>query len=109
VSDREGIGLTNIRRVPERGGKAERVTSFKSRDVLHRLRRKNNRVRVEWSGLAARRKWLAYAKADWTRNTDIYLIAVKEKPVRSGNVLAAGIVRLHGCTGFIVSHHDALS
>ncbi len=33
VSDREGNGLTNIWRVPERGGKAERVTSFKSGDV----------------------------------------------------------------------------
>ena len=33
VSDREGGGLTNIWRVPEGGGKAERVTSFKSGDV----------------------------------------------------------------------------
>ena len=33
VSDREGNGLTNIWRVPETGGKAERVTSFKSGDV----------------------------------------------------------------------------
>src|SRR5260370_15174377 len=33
VSDREGSGLTNIWRVPERGGKAERVTSFKNGDV----------------------------------------------------------------------------
>ncbi|MET0625288.1 MAG: DPP IV N-terminal domain-containing protein [Pyrinomonadaceae bacterium] len=33
VSDREGNGLTNIWRVPESGGKAERVTSFKSGDV----------------------------------------------------------------------------
>jgi tricorn protease len=33
VSDREGNGLTNIWRVPEAGGKAERVTSFKSGDV----------------------------------------------------------------------------
>jgi tricorn protease len=33
VSDREGNGLTNIYRVPEKGGKAERVTDFKSGDV----------------------------------------------------------------------------
>ena len=33
VSDREGSGLTNIWRAPESGGKAERVTSFKSGDV----------------------------------------------------------------------------
>jgi tricorn protease len=33
VSDREGNGLSNIWRVPEAGGKAERVTSFKSGDV----------------------------------------------------------------------------
>lgn len=33
VSDREGGGLTNIWRVPENGGRAERVTSFKSGDV----------------------------------------------------------------------------
>lgn len=33
VSDRDGNGLTNIWRVPESGGKAERVTSFKSGDV----------------------------------------------------------------------------
>lgn len=33
VSDREGNGLTNIWRAPESGGKAERVTSFKSGDV----------------------------------------------------------------------------
>jgi tricorn protease len=33
VSDREGNGLTNIWRVPEAGGKAERVTSFKTGDV----------------------------------------------------------------------------
>src|SRR3954466_14574826 len=33
VSDRDGNGLTNIWRVPESGGKAERVTAFKSGDV----------------------------------------------------------------------------
>src|SRR5215471_623039 len=33
VSDREGNGLTNIWRIPEAGGKAERVTSFKTGDV----------------------------------------------------------------------------
>src|SRR3954466_16318090 len=33
VSDRDGNGLTNIWRVPETGGKAERVTSFKTGDV----------------------------------------------------------------------------
>ncbi|HVF66070.1 MAG TPA: S41 family peptidase [Pyrinomonadaceae bacterium] len=33
VSDRDGSGLTNIWRVAESGGKAERVTSFKSGDV----------------------------------------------------------------------------
>jgi tricorn protease len=33
VSDREGGGLTNIWRVAESGGKAERVTSFKTGDV----------------------------------------------------------------------------
>lgn len=33
VSDREGNGLTNIWRISESGGKAERVTSFKSGDV----------------------------------------------------------------------------
>jgi tricorn protease len=33
VSDRDGSGLTNIWRVPESGGKAERITSFKSGDV----------------------------------------------------------------------------
>ncbi len=33
VSDRDGAGLTNIWRVPEAGGKAERVTSFKAGDV----------------------------------------------------------------------------
>jgi tricorn protease len=33
VSDREGNGLTNIWRVPENGGDAERVTSFMSGDV----------------------------------------------------------------------------
>src|SRR5262245_27479799 len=33
VSDREGNGLTNIWRVPEAGGKAERITSFKTGDV----------------------------------------------------------------------------
>jgi tricorn protease len=33
VSDRDGGGLTNIWRVSESGGKAERVTSFKSGDV----------------------------------------------------------------------------
>ena len=33
VSDREGNGLTNIWRVPESGGKADRVTSFTSGDV----------------------------------------------------------------------------
>ncbi|HEX8186281.1 MAG TPA: biopolymer transporter Tol, partial [Blastocatellia bacterium] len=33
VSDREGNGLTNIWRAPESGGKAERVTSFKTGDV----------------------------------------------------------------------------
>ncbi|MGH6719547.1 MAG: S41 family peptidase, partial [Alphaproteobacteria bacterium] len=33
VSDREGNGLTNIWRVPETGGKAERVTSFRAGDV----------------------------------------------------------------------------
>ncbi|MGH9881652.1 MAG: S41 family peptidase, partial [Pyrinomonadaceae bacterium] len=33
VSDREGNGLTNIWRVPENGGRAERVSTFKSGDV----------------------------------------------------------------------------
>ncbi|MFY9554197.1 MAG: S41 family peptidase, partial [Blastocatellia bacterium] len=33
VSDREGNGLTNIWRVPEAGGKADKVTSFKTGDV----------------------------------------------------------------------------
>jgi tricorn protease len=33
VSDREGNGLTNIWRTSENGGKADRVTSFKSGDV----------------------------------------------------------------------------
>ena len=33
VSDREGNGLTNIWRISEAGGKAERVTSFKTGDV----------------------------------------------------------------------------
>lgn len=33
VSDREGSGLTNLWRVPEGGGAAERVTSFTSGDV----------------------------------------------------------------------------
>ncbi len=33
VSDRDGAGQTNIWRVPESGGKAERVTSFKTGDV----------------------------------------------------------------------------
>ena len=33
VSDREGNGLTNIWRIPEGGGKADRVTSFKAGDV----------------------------------------------------------------------------
>lgn len=33
VSDRDGNGLTNIWRVPEAGGRAERVTSFKEGDV----------------------------------------------------------------------------
>jgi tricorn protease len=33
VSDREGNGLTNIWRVSDNGGKAERVTSFKGGDV----------------------------------------------------------------------------
>ncbi|MEK6406563.1 MAG: S41 family peptidase [Acidobacteriota bacterium] len=33
VSDREGNGLTNIWRVAEAGGKADRVTSFKTGDV----------------------------------------------------------------------------
>jgi tricorn protease len=33
VSDREGNGLTNIWRVSEKGGKAERVTAFKAGDV----------------------------------------------------------------------------
>lgn len=33
VSDREGNGLTNIWRVAEAGGKAERITSFKTGDV----------------------------------------------------------------------------
>ncbi|HEX6283488.1 MAG TPA: hypothetical protein VFZ71_01380, partial [Pyrinomonadaceae bacterium] len=33
VSDREGGGLTNIYRISENGGKAERVTTFKSGDV----------------------------------------------------------------------------
>ena len=33
VSDREGNGLSNIWRVPETGGKADRVTSFKTGDV----------------------------------------------------------------------------
>jgi tricorn protease len=33
VSDREGNGLTNIWHIPDSGGKADRVTSFKSGDV----------------------------------------------------------------------------
>ncbi|MEK6335573.1 MAG: S41 family peptidase [Acidobacteriota bacterium] len=33
VSDRDGNGLTNLWRIAESGGKAERVTSFKSGDV----------------------------------------------------------------------------
>jgi tricorn protease len=33
VSDRDGNGLTNIWRIPDGGGKADRVTSFKSGDV----------------------------------------------------------------------------
>jgi tricorn protease len=33
VSDREGNGLTNIWRVSDNGGKAERITSFKTGDV----------------------------------------------------------------------------
>ena len=33
VSDREGNGLTNIWRVSENGGKAERITAFKAGDV----------------------------------------------------------------------------
>jgi len=33
VSDREGNGLTNIWRIPESGGKPDRVTSFKTGDV----------------------------------------------------------------------------
>lgn len=33
VSDREGGGLSNIWRVPEGGGKADRITSFKEGDV----------------------------------------------------------------------------
>lgn len=33
VSDREGGGLTNIWRVPEKGGTAEQVTTFKAGDV----------------------------------------------------------------------------
>ena len=33
VSDREGGGLTNLWRVPEKGGKAERITAFTSDDL----------------------------------------------------------------------------
>jgi tricorn protease len=33
VSDRDGAGLTNIWRVPEKGGKAEKITQFTSGDV----------------------------------------------------------------------------
>jgi tricorn protease len=33
VSDREGAGLTNIWRVSDKGGQAERITSFKTGDV----------------------------------------------------------------------------
>ena len=33
VSDRDGNGLTNIWRVPEAGGKAEKITAFKTGDV----------------------------------------------------------------------------
>ena len=33
VSDRDGNGLTNLWRVPEAGGKAEKISSFKSGDV----------------------------------------------------------------------------
>lgn len=33
VSDREGSGLTNVWRAPESGGKAERITAFKTGDV----------------------------------------------------------------------------
>lgn len=33
VSDREGAGLTNVWRAPESGGKAERITAFKTGDV----------------------------------------------------------------------------
>ncbi|MBA3572592.1 MAG: PD40 domain-containing protein [Pyrinomonadaceae bacterium] len=33
VSDRQGNGLTNIWRIPDSGGKADRVTTFKSGDV----------------------------------------------------------------------------
>jgi len=33
VSDRDGNGLTNVWRVPEAGGKADRVTGFKTGDV----------------------------------------------------------------------------
>jgi tricorn protease len=33
VSDRDGGGLTNIWRVPDKGGRAERITSFKAGDV----------------------------------------------------------------------------
>jgi tricorn protease len=35
VSDREGNGLTNIWRVPDGGGKADKVTSFKTGDVRY--------------------------------------------------------------------------
>jgi tricorn protease len=33
VSDREGGGLTNVYRIPEAGGRPERITNFKSGDV----------------------------------------------------------------------------
>jgi tricorn protease len=47
VSDREGNGLTNIWRVPEAGGKAERVTSFKAGDV-------------RWPGMSADGKTIVF-------------------------------------------------
>ena len=66
VSDRDGNGLTNIWRVSESGGKADRVTTFKAGDVRWPAISADGRVIV----FRARLRHLETRRRFKTRNSD---------------------------------------
>ncbi len=106
ISDREGGGLTNIWRIAESGGKAEKVTSFKSGDVrfpaistdgktivferdfgIHKLDLASNRVTLIKLDIAAETQESLSEIRDYNSQVDDYGLAPNSRRV---------VISIHG-------------